>query len=131
MRKLSIQEQIERDRQQLKEQEKAKFLCIQNELKKDYEKLKQQQTANNFKIDNDIRLTKSTTYINHHSSTNISDLGLGIYGLTKIFTNNSQQANLYRNLDFFEKITREYEEEAMWRDLEIDSELQALKASIT
>ncbi len=62
-------------------------------------------------------------------------IGLGIYGLTKIFTNESRETKMYRNLQFLEKITREYEEERKWADLEsgylgIEAELQAMKATL-
>ncbi|MGK7957452.1 MAG: hypothetical protein AB4063_19690 [Crocosphaera sp.] len=61
-------------------------------------------------------------------------VGLGIYGISKMFTNN-KQARMYRTLDYLETITREYEEEQKWRDLEsgylgVDAELEALKASL-
>lgn len=62
-------------------------------------------------------------------------LGLSVYGLTKILTNGNKEAKMYRNLSYLEEITREYEEERKWRDLEsgylgIEAELQALKASL-
>ncbi len=62
-------------------------------------------------------------------------VGLGMYGLTKILTNGHKEAKMYRNLYYLEEITREYEEERKWRDLEsgylgIEAELQALKASL-
>jgi hypothetical protein len=62
-------------------------------------------------------------------------IGLGIYGLTKIVSDGGRDAKIYRNLEFLETITREYEEERKWADLEsgylgIDAELQALKIAI-
>ncbi len=62
-------------------------------------------------------------------------VGLGIYGLTKIFSHTSQPTKLYRNLQYLEAITLEYEEERKWADLEsgylgIEAELQALKATL-
>ena len=256
----SIKEQVERDRQRLKERQEAdqkrlknemkkdykkiqeEQKRLKNEMKKDYEKLKQKQKRNNFKREKNIKLAKSTIYIDSSSYTNISGVGLGfigagtlagistssmlggiglvgqfggiglgigtmtgtgamigaatygaftaikesdvtvlgaiglgtmggagfsasvggmglsvggtafgigmgsmavaggivglgIYGLTKIVTNASKTSKIYRNLDYLETITREYEEERKWRDLEsgylgIEAELQALKASL-
>lgn len=56
-------------------------------------------------------------------------VGLGLYGLAKML-NPCNTNKLYQNLDCLDQITREYEEEKFWTDLEIEEELQALKASM-
>lgn len=57
-------------------------------------------------------------------------VGLGIYGFAKMLSQNSSQAQLGRNLLWLEEITREYKEKRMWDEMEVESELQSLKAIV-
>jgi hypothetical protein len=58
-------------------------------------------------------------------------VGLGIYGLCRIFQGTNSQNKLYSNILTLEQITKEYEEEKCWANLEVEEELQALKATIS
>lgn len=57
-------------------------------------------------------------------------LGLGIYGLVKIFDDTSSNHNYYENSFFLEKITQEYQEEKIWSHLETENEFNELKQKL-
>jgi hypothetical protein len=62
--------------------------------------------------------------------------GLGAYGLYTMFARSSSDRRLYQNLEFFDRLTREYEEELFWRQLtgeipDIEEELKVLTAEIS
>ncbi len=61
-------------------------------------------------------------------------IGLGLYGVAKMFTASGNNNRYAQNLYFLEDITREWESEKRWRDLEglsIEEELEALKAHVS
>lgn len=57
-------------------------------------------------------------------------IGLGIYGLCRMFRGTNEQTKLYSNMLALEEITREYEEKQFRAKLEIEEELEELKAEI-
>ncbi|MBD2184413.1 hypothetical protein [Aerosakkonema funiforme] len=57
-------------------------------------------------------------------------VGLAAYGLYKIINQADTGKNLDRNLQVLAEITNEYEDKKRWLDLEIDAELEALKAQM-
>jgi DnaJ domain/WD domain, G-beta repeat len=62
--------------------------------------------------------------------------GLGAYGLYTMFARSSSDRRFYQNLEFFDRLTREYEEELFWQQLageipDIEEELKALKEEIS
>lgn len=57
-------------------------------------------------------------------------LGLGIYGLTKMFNPSNVVNNYYENSFFINKITEEYLEKKVWGSLEVDNELNNLKEKL-
>lgn len=57
-------------------------------------------------------------------------VGLAAYGAYKIIAQSDPTKNLHKNLQALAEITREYEDKKRWLDLEIDAELDALKAEM-
>ncbi|MEA5534192.1 DnaJ domain-containing protein [Crocosphaera sp. XPORK-15E] len=62
-------------------------------------------------------------------------IGLGIYGLTKPFLDINNENKYYENIQFLEDITREYEQEQIWREFEskdsIEEEFKKLKEEVS
>lgn len=61
--------------------------------------------------------------------------GLGAYGFYKLLARSSSENRFYENLEFFDRITREYEEELFWRELageetDIEGEFATLQEEI-
>jgi WD40 repeat protein len=57
-------------------------------------------------------------------------VGLGIYGVAKIFANSQANTKYWRNAQFLEDITCEYETEKFWREMEgksLEEKLQEIK----
>ncbi|MCU0533309.1 MAG: hypothetical protein MUD14_05365 [Hydrococcus sp. Prado102] len=57
-------------------------------------------------------------------------VGLGIYGLCRMLQRSNSQTKFYSNMLALEQISREYEQEKRWANLEVEEELQALKFTI-
>lgn len=57
-------------------------------------------------------------------------VGLAAYGVYKIINQAEAEKNLHRNLQTLAEITNEYEDKKRWIDLEIDAELEAMKAQM-
>ena len=57
-------------------------------------------------------------------------VGLGAYGFAKMFSQCNSQDKLAQNLLWLEEITREYHQEKNWCNLEIETELKSLKATV-
>jgi WD40 repeat protein len=62
-------------------------------------------------------------------------VGLGVYGLMKMLSPSYSDDNFYRNLEFFDRITREYEEDLLWQEItgkyeNIDAELKQFKEEL-
>jgi WD40 repeat protein len=62
-------------------------------------------------------------------------VGLGVYGLMKMLSPSYSDDNFYRNLEFFDRITREYEEALLWQEItgkyeNIDRELKQLREEL-
>ncbi len=58
-------------------------------------------------------------------------VGLGVYGLMKMLSPTYSDNNFYGNLEFFDRITREYEEALFWQEVtgkyeNLEAELQQL-----
>ncbi len=63
-------------------------------------------------------------------------VGLGIYGLMKMLSPTYSDDNFYRNLEFFDRITREYEEALFWQEVtgkyeNLEAELQRLLEEVS
>ncbi|GFE72225.1 WD40 repeat domain-containing protein [Chroococcus sp. FPU101] len=63
-------------------------------------------------------------------------VGLGIYGIGKIFSTHQSSSNYWTNIQFLEQTTEEYETERLWLELEeqsinIEDELNSLKADFS
>lgn len=63
-------------------------------------------------------------------------VGLGIYGLMKMLSPTYSDNNFYRNLEFFDRITREYEEALCWQEVtgkyeNLEAELQRLLEEVS
>ena len=63
-------------------------------------------------------------------------VGLGIYGLMKMLSPTYSDDNFYRNLEFFDRITREYEEALFWQEVtgkykNLEAELQGLLEEVS
>ncbi|CCI14857.1 membrane hypothetical protein [Microcystis aeruginosa PCC 9807] len=63
-------------------------------------------------------------------------VGLGIYGLMKMLSPTYSNDNFYRNLEFFDRITREYEEALFWQEVtgkyeNLEAELQRLLEEVS
>ena len=62
--------------------------------------------------------------------------GLGVYGLMKMLSPTYSDNNFYDNLEFFDRITREYEEALFWQEVtgkyeNLEAELQQLSAAVS
>jgi hypothetical protein len=57
-------------------------------------------------------------------------VGLGVYGLYKIINRADAVSNFSRNMQALAEITREYEDKRRWATLEVEAELEALKAQM-
>jgi len=63
-------------------------------------------------------------------------VGLGIYGLMKMLSPTYSNDNFYSNLEFFDRITREYEEALFWQEVtgkykNLEAELQGLLEEVS
>ena len=63
-------------------------------------------------------------------------VGLGIYGVMKMLSPTYFDNNFYSNLEFFDRITREYEEALFWQEVtgkyeNLEAELQQLSAAVS
>jgi WD40 repeat protein len=63
-------------------------------------------------------------------------VGLGIYGVMKMLSPTYSNNNFYRNLEFFDRITREYEEALFWQEVtgkyeNLEVELQQLLEEVS
>lgn len=63
-------------------------------------------------------------------------VGLGVYGLMKMLSPSYSHNNFYDNLEFFERITREYEAALFWQEVtgkyeNLEAELQQLLAEVS
>lgn len=62
-------------------------------------------------------------------------VGLGIYGIGKIFNTHQVSSNYWKNVQFLQQITEEYETERLWLELEqsinIEEDLNSLKADFS
>lgn len=62
--------------------------------------------------------------------------GLGVYGVMKMLSPTYSDNNFYDNLEFFDRITREYEEALFWQEVtgkyeNLEAELQQLSAAVS
>ena len=62
--------------------------------------------------------------------------GLGVYGLMKMLSPTYSDNNFYSNLEFFDRITREYEEALFWQEVtgkykNLEAELQGLLEEVS
>ncbi|MCZ8118687.1 MAG: DnaJ domain-containing protein [Microcystis sp. LE18-22.4A] len=63
-------------------------------------------------------------------------VGLGIYGVMKMLSPTYSDNNFYSNLEFFDRITREYEEALFWQEVtrkyeNLEAELQGLLEEVS
>ncbi|MCZ8244394.1 MAG: DnaJ domain-containing protein [Microcystis sp. LE19-131.1A] len=63
-------------------------------------------------------------------------VGLGVYGLMKMLSPTYSNDNFYSNLEFFDRITREYEEALFWQEVtgkyeNLEAELQQLLEEVS
>ncbi|CCI35113.1 WD40 domain-containing protein [Microcystis aeruginosa] len=63
-------------------------------------------------------------------------VGLGVYGLMKMLSPTYSDNNFYSNLEFFDRITREYEEALFWQEVtgkykNLEAELQGLLEEVS
>jgi hypothetical protein len=63
-------------------------------------------------------------------------VGLGVYGIMKMLSPNYSDDNFYRNLEFFDRITREYEDSLFWQEIagkyeNLETELKQLKEELS
>ncbi len=63
-------------------------------------------------------------------------VGLGVYGLMKMLSPTYSDNNFYGNLEFFDRITREYEEALFWQEVtgkyeNLEAELQQLLEEVS
>ncbi len=63
-------------------------------------------------------------------------VGLGVYGLMKMLSPTYSDNNFYGNLEFFDRITREYEEALFWQEVtgkykNLEAELQGLLEEVS